>query len=965
MADNNNTNVDIPFSEGRQSIKLPEYAMESTQQAILEQLKKQTKGDSGQNATLEELLDATVRANRRNQENAAEADRDRDRQLDLLRQISESESKFDFGQMGSSLLKFTGAIIAAGFSAAVALKNLTKETGYNVRNLADVGVGFEEVGGETGVLIANMQRLGLSTENAMSVLTEYSNVVQGLGKQAFISFQTEFLRASQQGAMFGLSLAESTKVLAEDLELRQQLGFMDRINAITAADQSKELYKQQLNATKLLGVSIDSIRSSGQDFIDNNAQASLSIMEMSKRFDGDVAGEFLNTIQSVRGSLTALKVDPQLANQLVNELTDVQAFISENGGELYRTLTGSGAGDIATSIRDINDALRSGDEAAVKAAMQDMNKLPKQLSDFAANLSAKEIRTLKNRLMELGTMGESLALSLGNLADANKRFEKEAKYPEISKGITAFDNAVDLLQGTFGSMRTEIGAIVGESLGEFAEVLTENNGVMDVFRDSVKRVRDALMYSFLGMSKETDNASKKTNAFSSLMSNKVIPFITDSVDGLVEWIEGLGGPEQLWEDTEKSFNSFMESVSLLDEAIKKTAGFFGWFIGTEEVVQTDKDGNPIKDKEGNVKTQLEFDLTETLVKVFGAALVLKAASSLFAAALSASFTTLSAGAAAGTASIGTGLGTAMSGMAVGLGALASPKALVGLTALTASINGIAYAFSVASEGFDDFGKMMASVMKETGPLLESFGKSIRDVFEGLGGFVESIGNTIGRVIGDITDSITKYKQISADIESSKIESQTAAMQRLSEISPDSIISTSGAVNKLSDAMERFGEVLGSEGLISDSGLDVDKLTKVTDALSSLDSTKIYTTALAITSMADAYARFADIDSTALENNISQLSKIPQDVQMPVVIMGGNTGVFSQTQESANPPTPVTQTAGTTTTETTSEAVTAEYRIPKHDIERNALLLELITLAKQQASETVKLHTTMKDLKQKV
>jgi hypothetical protein len=143
---------------------------------------------------------------------------------------------------------------------------------------------------------------------------------------------------------------------------------------------------------------------------------------------------------------------------------------------------------------------------------------------------------------------------------------------------------------------------------------------------------------------------------------------------------------------------------------------------------------------------------------------------------------------------GKGVSAFLRGLAIGLSALANPKALLGLGALTLALMGIGKALQMA-----------APMMEAFAPVLIKIADVIQNVFieaiKAIPDIIKSIGDVIMGVIGAISDSIIGI-----------IDAVTSSIERLSQIDGGALLSVAGGLLALSGAMVAFGGAQALAGL---------------------------------------------------------------------------------------------------------------------------------------------------------
>lgn len=114
--------------------------------------------------------------------------------------------------------------------------------------------------------------------------------------------------------------------------------------------------------------------------------------------------------------------------------------------------------------------------------------------------------------------------------------------------------------------------------------------------------------------------------------------------------------------------------------------------------------------------------------------------------------------------IGAGIGGVLSGIATGVKAFATPSALIGLTALTLAINGIAYAIQLAAPGIKPFGESVKTMLEGVSTVVDSVFNGISKVIEKFEpGFSELYNGIIKPVITNVVSAFNWVKDTVSDV----------------------------------------------------------------------------------------------------------------------------------------------------------------------------------------------------------
>lgn len=970
-------------------INLPDYALEATQDRMLTEVNKVYRSNALAVKKLERLLDAQ----KKNSGDAAAMEKEQlavlkdmrdnnasgndgssnspsagNRLSDQFSELAVSTNKLRTIMLGAAGAIGTGFVMAVG-ATAKAMLNL----GTTMQDLTQVGVGFESTSGETASTIANLNSLGLSTAQAAGLLSNLSTATQVLGKTGITNLTTSFAEASRYGSEFGLSLADSIGALESDIEMRKTLGLLQGLDTSRAAKQSATLFKQQLQATQLLGVAIDDIREASSGTVEENINFALRINQIRKQLgDVDLASDFTTSVQKALGDLRAIGVEQSLIDQIGNEAFDVIAFASDSGRELFKALqvVDSQAGtNITGALQEINQMVSAGD---VKGAEAGLLALDDKIRNIAGNLSAEDLRFLQLQLRNLGSTGESIARSLIQVNQSAK--EATGTFNDLAKGAGLFDQATNQLSAGFSTILADISSVFSEPLGILANDLAKEDGAFGALRSAIMGVSGTISgdlsktaNKFVEYLSTINEASGKTGA-QELVEDvvetiKTIGSVAKTVAGTIDFVATVLGSafttlSVIVEYLTLPFRSLASGLNDMTTWIGEVTGFkiSNWFESTE---MEWKDGiaNFIGILLGLGATYLAGR------KVVGGIRNLTGAG------------TAAADAAASTGTQSQGRAGSRGGrLAKGLRGLLNPRLLIGAAALI----GVAGAISLAADAFEKFsdvnwedigkgttaiaglGVVAAIAGKFAAPLLigavaigaiglalRAFPKGVLadlgKAFEGFATIITAVFSGFADVATVIGNSIDKIVNSAARGEAMKLDSQTTAIERLSSINSDNIVVTSRAIDTLTTSLKTFGETVGNDGWFSDTGIDVGKQEEFVEVLgltAGLDAVKIQASAGAIGSLAQAYSKMADIDTDKLNNVSGAIKQLNREVRRDtgslekvITIVKNN---MVTTAEKPTPPTPTTaqSQAGNTATAAPTTASTGAPGNPQVEMLQN-------------------------------
>lgn len=777
-------------------ITLPDYALESTQEKILKALTKGDKVDKDSKSALDDLVKGAKEKAKDDKKAQKEADDDRNKQLDALKDINKNVKATGgtgsdlnlFGKAvkttGREVFKFGSAIISGVSTAITSLFVNANSLGQEFGKLQMSGVGLDEAGVSALNLTTSLNALGFTTDQALSIMGEYSNVVQTVGRQAFLDVNKQFANITGSGTKLGLTLDQAADVLAEDLELRQMLGTLQAIDTNRQAKLSAQLFEQQLQATAVLGKSIDDIRGAGKAALADNAQVQLAIQAVTANMKPEEVEKFMQSFNKAAGDMAAVGVDQSLINGIMDAALAPVAFMGEGGAQLNKALTALDAAagsSLRAQIQAANAAKQRGDMDEFNRIM---NNFDEEMMKAAGNLDENDLKQLMIQLPALGPAAEKLGLSIGQLRLANKRLADgvDASVSPLVTSAKAFENAQNQLSGSFSSMMNSVSGALGEPMAALAGAFSEEmavrdkmgvlldkenkaltytaeqieelglknveagdaikdmshltkeqqdslkttNGIFGVFRNAMSKINDAFKKLF----NPIDKGSKGFGNLANVIANKVNPYITAFGEYVADFIANIKP-----EDVEAVIDNIVTGLVGLWDAVSWAAGaiksVLGFFIDFDEVQtdqpKLDENGDPVLDEAGNVvmASIKKVDIGGTIINGLMGLFALNMVKKGFAAAMSKGAEGLS------------GYANNMMSKMFGRGGAAAAG-----TAANAGTSAVGTAANAAGNAGSGIGKSIEGIMKGLGDGIKAFS-------EGVGKGVQALGEGLGKGLGGL------------------------------------------------------------------------------------------------------------------------------------------------------------------------------------------------------------------------
>ena len=723
--------------------RVPDFALEKTQEDMKRLLKALVGADDKAYKVFSKLVEQAKEQTEVTEDVAKEAKQLQKEQLKATKEVATAASKGKI--IGDKL--FSGALKADAFltksfmqlgSAAISVAGSVfqgiMEVGGTLQELGQMGVGLDNASGSASKLIADLSYLGMTAGDSAGLMKEYSGVINVMGKTGFVEIQRTFSQLSDNGARFGISIRENAEALAEDLELRKQLGMLGTIDATQQAQRSAELYDMQMQAAQALGKSVKEIRQESAGFIDSNIQARLALKQL-----GATAGPAaLAAMEKLATSFTASGVDKTLADDLLTMIAEPVMGASESSRNLFTALQAGGdAGKkLAQDIQRVNE-LKKTDPAAFADAMKEMGpKITQALSDIANDPgAAKSMSELIARNHGAAGAMEQLIRSGDNATSALEALRKSGKgvINPLASASQAFDAAMDSISGTMSGAMVDFTAAFSGPADAFSNALIDNtltlNGakitqeeynaltdeqkeqvegsmsVMAAFQQAVQVVRNVIEEAFGAVGDDGKDLAQRIREY-------LVPAIKDFSD----WFKdgGLTTIQEVWSGVSGFFSGLGDVIGVVTSALGSLASFVNGIFGTGKEEEVDEQGNVIK-KQAADYSGLGKGIAYTVAGLFAFTKAIKLAQGAMAlggAAKSGISGLLGRGAGgaadiAGKANMG-GAGAAAGGLGKTIGSLGTGIK----TALTGLAQGIAKGVSSLAKGISSaFTSIMSGLAK--------------------------------------------------------------------------------------------------------------------------------------------------------------------------------------------------------------------------------------------------------------
>jgi len=564
--------AEIEGSDGN-NYNIPDFAMEDTQLKILAALKQQFKLGT------KELENAKQALNAENKNGRAQAEA-----LTKLGDDIRESAKGGGGILGglskgadiaggaiSFLTKgfvgLTATVATVGASMAALALNITKGFGDDLKNagLAETGAAFGELGKELNVVIPGLMSMGYSVEDAAGAMNDFRGAMTATSGKAIQGVIVEFNKLTNGGARYGRTLTENLDYLAEEIDFRTRLGFIDRQNAAQAAKDAQEMMDNQINASKLLGKSVDEIANGVKDLFTGDLDIAAQLANL-----GPVAEQGL---RKAFNTLEGAGLPKDIQSGMLKYMTDPIAMASEEARSVINDLNilpNNMGQPVIDAMENVRAAIESGDPKAIEAAQRAYTEATLALGPQIQNLSKEE----KERLTVLGKSRQSLqgflasqntlAIAAENYANINH--DQVEALNESLKNSVLFDNQITVLRNTFGVIVSTLKAGFAPALQNITGILGDianPDSPLGSFQVRLKGISESFVESLNSLLGTTGSQEEATAAAKGMLE-RFAGYIESAANGVL-------GLVQAFQNTEGD-NFFDRIVTFFMESVLKPLG---------------------------------------------------------------------------------------------------------------------------------------------------------------------------------------------------------------------------------------------------------------------------------------------------------------------------------------------------------------------------------------------------------
>lgn len=521
--------------------EIPEFMLEETAQKLLKVTAEQAKLSGADSKVLKKIFDEAATGN----EDAAKFAAENKKGLETLQKVYKSE----FGQkfnanfekasriLGNTIQTALTAVGAIGAIAGGVVYGSLTNLGNALRQVTDVGIALgdnlSEMPQAASQTIMQLNRLGLTTDNAVKALNDYSRTFSVGGQQSTSQLMERFLELSNNGADFGKTILESKEMLLSELQARTRMIDISRLDQDLL---SSNIVTTSLNLQKfatILGTNSNALLQNSQALIDGNA-----------------------VYQTFVSGLDDPTQREQMRNQALNLMNGLQAVFDDAGGELGNAIlevAGTGLPQLNDTFREMSYINRDFFDEMVKTsnALRDgtLDIDPKALAErfqgMISSFSGSEA-DLRQIFIALGIEGSNTAKLMTDLSlagdVASGRLNEFANrvdlmsFEDVQGGVTSLENAFNLFKGQMNLAANYIGLQFGPTFNKVAGILERemgDNGSLTVaLKEGGVRILNAITETF-----GFGEIFSPDGTYSGL--NNAVDWLTEKITAMSEWIEGF------------------------------------------------------------------------------------------------------------------------------------------------------------------------------------------------------------------------------------------------------------------------------------------------------------------------------------------------------------------------------------------------------------------------------------------
>jgi len=599
---------DLSGGGSQYKAKLPAYVLDKTLRDVMEGLVKAVSATGNENSKgLQELaekykeaLEGQTAETTETIEDAEETTRqviqteeEKTRQkLEKVRQQEKSDRKKEIektaaaiqrgaekgGRIGSDLLvsAVKGLAVVLGTAGGVLIGSFAN-LGNGLRTLTDQGQAFgDQLGVGTASTLDNiiaMNLMGITTEQSISILAEYSRAMSTMGQQTLMRLNHSFLEMTDNGLALGVALDEATEMFMQDQQFRARTLNKDRIDTSITAQLTMKSIQNLRGFSAILGQSTDALRQSSEGVMDGNK----AFQAFTNSLDANSATNMNAVAKNLVEGLIA--VFPQSGEDLGNALLSVAGTGVGAISDFANMLIPLG-GSISTEFQGLARRLRDGSigidevpqaiQGIVNAASLNQDQL-EQLS-VIAGLEGHPMQQVAETIITMQQEASVARDRLQKLADGTGM-----QFDEVQRTTVGFENIMKSVKGGYNalinSIPIETTKVLGKNFDGLISAFTGRGGI-SVLNTELQRagreIGKAIGDTLNDLAPDGDYGKVIRNIIDKMI--QVTKYLTEKVGNVIKALNNEG---QL--DIAGAIRTFIaETIGFLFTAIGEAFQYIPW-----------------------------------------------------------------------------------------------------------------------------------------------------------------------------------------------------------------------------------------------------------------------------------------------------------------------------------------------------------------------------------------------------
>jgi len=464
---------------------------------LLDALQKETEtteeNTKDMNETIKETEDAVKSFGDVNEEQSERLKEAGKQQREALNRLAKRQNQLakDFQWSMGALNFFVKSLISAGTIAGGYLVTSVTNTGESLKSLTDVGQAFGDVTARSNDTTINtlmsMGRLGLTVDQATTVLSTFSRTAAILGQRSFVDLNSQFLQLTNYGRDLGVTLDDATQLFQEDQDFRSRILTRDQLTNARTAYLSAESIKQLRMFSTALGISTDELRQNARNLVGSNSSIRSLIMNM-----GAAGPEVEQALENFVAGLQGAGVD----NNFIEGILEV-ASVGAAGASDFLNKLGTIDGGLRDEFIGIAMSIRNGamsvDEvpAMVQRVIQEFSTVdPQKFQALLASGVGGELQGVAQAYIDSAQSASQVANKLRESAEQMGMTEFE--YSNVQKALVGVENIFKRFGAQASVFQLALVGSLGDSFDAFIGSQKDVNEVMDNFGSVIRTIGSQL-----------------------------------------------------------------------------------------------------------------------------------------------------------------------------------------------------------------------------------------------------------------------------------------------------------------------------------------------------------------------------------------------------------------------------------------------------------------------------------------